>query len=95
MLLTLFFIFSVSLVFAYDDFNSSDNMLNEKNSSVNNEIYEINHQPINHHHSLDLIPSEKSISKDLDIFGFFNKIFGQEEKHGYWVWYRIWTKRCS
>ena len=85
LLLTLFFIFSVSLVCADDAANSSDNEMNLE-PSVDNELYEINHPPENHHpQQPDLMPYENSVSKDFDFFGLFD-FLGKEDKHGYWVW---------
>ena len=79
LLLTLFFIFSVSLVCADDTANSSEDGTNFLESSVDNELNEINHPPENHHpQQHNLMPDEKSVSKDFDFFGLFD-FFGKED----------------
>ena len=85
MLLTLIFIFSLSLVSADDEINASHDEINSHELSVDNELYEINHPPNNHHPQPDLMPGKRSVSKNFDFFGLFDW-FGGGNKHGYWVW---------
>ena len=83
-LLTLTFISSIAIVSAIDS-NSSGNQIFRENTSVDNNIYNINHPPENHHELNDLHPNKKSVSKDFDFFGIFN-FFKGDKKYGYWVW---------
>jgi hypothetical protein len=75
LVLTLFFIFSITLVSA-NDINTSNNHIQAENASVNYEIQEMEHT--------SLIPVKKSVSKDFDFFGLFS--FTKEKKYGYWLW---------
>lgn len=75
LVLTLFFIFSITLVSA-NDIDTSNNHIQPDNASVYYEIQDMDHAPLN--------PVKKSVAKDFDFFGLFN--FGKEKKYGYWVW---------
>ncbi|SDA55847.1 putative glycoside hydrolase [Methanobrevibacter millerae] len=77
MILTLFFIFSISIVSA-DNFNSTD-IADDSNADSIHESFQkllINSNNLSH--------DKKSVSKDFDFFGLFD--FGHEKKYGYWVW---------